>query len=47
MPKKSLDGTEIGTVHKKIGSKGMTKRVRGDMLGDAGLSGIFFNDALN
>lgn len=44
---KTLNGTQVGAIHEKVGSKTMTKSVRGDMFGDASKTGILLNDTLN
>lgn len=47
MAEEGLDGTKIGAVHDEIGGKRMTKSVGGDMFGDAGNAGVFFDETLN
>ena len=43
----SLNGTEIGAVHEKVGRKRMAQGVGRNMLGDAGFFGIVLDDAFN
>ena len=44
---KGLDGTQVGTIHKKIGGKTVTQSMRSDMFGDAGVASMSLDDALN
>lgn len=43
----TLDGAEVGTVHKEVGGEGVAERVGSDVFGDAGGAGVFFDDALD
>ena len=42
--KEFLDDTEIGTVFKEVGGKGVPQQVRVDVLFNPGLLGAFFDD---
>ena len=42
-----LDGTEVGAVHEEVSGERVTEGVGGDVFGDAGGAGAFFDDALN
>lgn len=44
---KTLNGTQVGAIHEKVGGKTMAEGVRGDMFGDASKTGILLNDTLN
>ena len=44
---KSLNGAEIGAVHKEVSRERMAKGVRGNVFCNAGGEGVFFYDALN
>ena len=44
---KGLYRANIGTVHKKISGKAVTKRVRGNMLCNAGFSGVTLDDTFD
>ena len=40
-----LDGAEVGTVHEKVGGKGMAQSVRRHMFRDAGEASVFFDNS--
>lgn len=42
-----LDGAEVGAVHEEVGGERVAEGVGGDVLGDAGGAGAFFDDALD
>lgn len=42
-----LDGADVGAVHEEIGGKTVAEGVGGDMLGDAGCTSVFFDDAFD
>ncbi len=43
----SLNGAEVGTVHKEVGSEAVAQSVGGDVLGDAGEFGVFLDNAFD
>lgn len=42
-----LDGAKVGTIHEEIGGEAVAEGVRRDVLRDAGLAGVFLDDALD
>lgn len=42
-----LDGAEVGAVHEEVGGEGVAEGVGGDVFGDAGLFGVFLDDAFD
>lgn len=42
-----LDRADVGTVHEEIGGEAVAESMRGDMFGDAGRAGVFFDNTFN
>lgn len=47
VPKQRLDRADVGAVDKKVGRERVAQGMRGNMFGDAGEFGVFFDDALD
>lgn len=43
MTEESLDTTEVGAIHEKVGGERMAEGMGGDVFGDSGGAGVFFD----